>query len=132
MRRNFAGRPKGPWFKWKRDPMLVDCVLMYAQRGHGKRSGYYSDYTFGVWGPGGELLPVGKAYFGFTDDELLQIDRFVRRNTIERFGPVRVVRPELVFELAFEGIQRSTRHKSGVAVRFAEVGSKRSHQLLLA
>ena len=88
------GRPKGPWWKWKRDPFIVDAVLMYAQRGHGKRSSFYSDYTFGVWtrGDGGdELVPVGKAYFGFTDEELLQIDRFVRRNTIDRFGPVREV-----------------------------------------
>ena len=88
------GRPKGPWWKWKRDPFTVDAVLMYAQRGHGKRSSYYSDYTFGVWTKGDDgdvLVPVGKAYFGFTDEELIQIDRFVRRNTIERFGPVREV-----------------------------------------
>ncbi|PZQ62420.1 MAG: ATP-dependent DNA ligase [Phenylobacterium zucineum] len=124
-----AGRPKGPWFKWKRDPFLVDAVLMYAQRGHGKRSSYYSDYTFGVWtrdAAGQRLLtPVGKAYFGFTDEELLQIDKFVRDNTIERFGPVRSVRAEphhgLVFEVAFEGLQRSTRHKSGVAMRFPRI-----------
>jgi DNA ligase 1 len=119
-----AGRPKGPWFKWKRDPFLVDAVLMYAQRGHGKRSSYYSDYTFGVWDEG-KLTPVGKAYFGFTDEELLQIDKFVRDNTIERFGPVRSVRAEphhgLVFEVAFEGLQRSTRHKSGVAMRFPRI-----------
>ncbi len=124
-----AGRPKGPWFKWKRDPFLVDAVLMYAQRGHGKRSSYYSDYTFGVWTQdeaGQRLLtPVGKAYFGFTDEELLQIDKFVRDNTLERFGPVRGVRAEphhgLVFEVAFEGLQRSTRHKSGVAMRFPRI-----------
>ena len=124
-----AGRPKGPWFKWKRDPFLVDAVLMYAQRGHGKRSSYYSDYTFGVWtqDEAGQrmLTPVGKAYFGFTDEELLQIDKFVRDNTIERFGPVRSVRAEprhgLVFEVAFEGLQRSTRHKSGVAMRFPRI-----------
>ncbi len=124
-----AGRPKGPWFKWKRDPFLVDAVLMYAQRGHGKRSSFYSDYTFGVWteGPAGErmLTPVGKAYFGFTDEELKQIDKFVRDHTIERFGPVRSVRAEphagLVFEVAFEGLQRSTRHKSGVAMRFPRI-----------
>ena len=92
-----AGRPKGPWFKWKRDPHTVDAVLMYAQRGHGKRSSFYSDYTFGVWsGPDGgeELVPVGKAYFGFTDEELRQIDKYVRDNTVERFGPVRSVRAE--------------------------------------
>jgi DNA ligase-1 len=124
-----AGRPKGPWFKWKRDPLLVDAVLMYAQRGHGKRSSFYSDYTFGVWThdeAGARVLtPVGKAYFGFTDDELKQIDKFVRDHTIERFGPVRSVRAEphagLVFEVAFEGLQRSTRHKSGVAMRFPRI-----------
>ncbi len=121
-----AGRPKGPWFKWKRDPHLIDAVLMYAQRGHGKRSSFYSDYTFGVWREDANgdraLAPVGKAYFGFTDEELKQIDKFVRDNTIERFGPVRSVRADkdfgLVLEVAFEGLQRSTRHKSGVAMRF--------------
>jgi DNA ligase-1 len=122
------GRPKGPWWKWKRDPMTVDAVLMYAQRGHGKRSSYYSDYTFGVWRDG-ELVPVGKAYFGFTDEELLQIDRFVRRNTINRFGPVREVTHAkdagLVLEVAFEGLQRSTRHKSGIAMRFPRVSRLR-------
>ena len=123
------GRPKGPWFKWKRDPFLVDAVLMYAQRGHGKRSSFYSDYTFGVWIQDGlgqrSLTPVGKAYFGFTDEELKLIDKFVRDNTLERFGPVRAVRAEpnagLVFEVAFEGLQRSTRHKSGVAMRFPRI-----------
>jgi DNA ligase-1 len=126
------GRPKGPWWKWKRDPHLIDAVLMYAQRGHGKRSSFYSDYTFGVWAPGeagDELVPVGKAYFGFTDEELLQIDRFVRRNTINRFGPVREVVHEpgqgLVLEVAFEGLQRSTRHKSGVAMRFPRINRLR-------
>ena len=121
-----AGRPKGPWFKWKRDPHLVDAVLMYAQRGHGKRSGFYSDYTFGVWKEDANgdraLTPVGKAYFGFTDEELKQLDKFVRDNTVERFGPVRAVKADkdfgLVLEVAFEGLQRSTRHKSGVAMRF--------------
>ncbi len=122
------GRPKGPWFKWKRDPHTVDAVLMYAQRGHGKRSGYYSDFTFGVWrGADGasELVPVGKAYFGFTDAELKSLDKFVRDNTIERFGPVRSVRAEaghgLVLEIAFEGLNRSSRHKSGVAMRFPRI-----------
>ena len=123
------GRPKGLWWKWKRDPHLIDAVLMYAQRGHGKRSGFYSDYTFGVWGPEGELLPVGKAYFGFTDDELLEIDRWVRANTTERFGPVRAVRAEpghgLVLEVAFEGLARSTRHRSGVAMRFPRISRLR-------
>ncbi|MGU3454901.1 cisplatin damage response ATP-dependent DNA ligase [Brevundimonas sp. M1A4_2e] len=120
-----AGRPKGPWFKWKRDPHVIDAVLMYAQRGHGKRSGFYSDYTFGVWTEEGALTPVGKAYFGFTDEELKQIDKFVRDHTTDRFGPVRAVRAErdfgLVLEIAFEGLQRSTRHKSGVAMRFPRV-----------
>jgi DNA ligase 1 len=134
-RRNSAylpGRPKGPWWKWKRDPFIIDAVLMYAQRGHGKRSSYYSDYTFGVWtrGDGGdELVPVGKAYFGFTDEELLQIDRFVRRNTKDRFGPVREVVHDphqgLVLEVAFEGLQRSTRHKSGLAMRFPRINRLR-------
>ncbi|HWK66043.1 MAG TPA: cisplatin damage response ATP-dependent DNA ligase [Rhizobiaceae bacterium] len=127
-----AGRPKGPWFKWKRDPHTIDAVLMYAQRGHGKRSSYYSDYTFGVWtGPDDnpELVPVGKAYFGFTDEELKQIDKYVRDNTIERFGPVRSVRADrqsgLVLEVAFEGLNRSQRHKSGVAMRFPRISRLR-------
>ena len=126
------GRSKGLWWKWKRDPFIVDAVLMYAQRGHGKRSSFYSDYTFGVWTrgqEGDELVPVGKAYFGFTDEELLQIDRFVRRNTIDRFGPVREVVHEpsegLVLEVAFEGLQRSTRHKSGLAMRFPRINRLR-------
>jgi len=126
------GRPKGLWWKWKRDPFTVDAVLMYAQRGSGKRSSYYSDYTFGVWSraDGAELLvPVGKAYFGFTDEELLRIDRFVRNNTVERFGPVRAVRygPDegLVLEVAFEGLQRSPRHKSGIAMRFPRISRLR-------
>ena len=126
------GRPKGPWWKWKRDPMLIDAVLMYAQRGHGKRSSFYSDYTFGVWREteeGRGLVPVGKAYFGFTDEELKEIDKFVRNNTVNRFGPVReVVQGEdagLVLEVAFEGLQRSTRHKSGVAMRFPRISKLR-------
>jgi DNA ligase-1 len=124
-----AGRPRGPWFKWKRDPHLVDAVLMYAQRGHGKRSGFYSDFTFGVWTADANgaphLTPVGKAYFGFTDEELKQLDRFVRDNTIDRFGPVRAVKAGrdfgLVLEVAFEGLARSARHKSGVAMRFPRI-----------
>jgi len=126
------GRPKGPWFKWKRDPHVVDAVLMYAQRGHGKRSSFYSDYTFGVWTDGEngpELVPVGKAYFGFTDEELTEIDRFVRNNTVSRFGPVREVvhtaDTGLVFEVAFEGLNRSTRHRSGVAMRFPRISRLR-------
>ena len=115
-----AGRVKGPWFKWKRDPHLIDAVLLYAQRGHGKRSGYYSDFTFGVWN-GDELVPVGKAYFGFTDAELKELDRFVRNNTVDRFGSVRSVARTKVVEVAFEGLNRSTRHKSGVAMRFPRI-----------
>ena len=123
-----AGRPKGLWYKWKRDPYLVDAVLMYAQRGHGKRSSFYSDFTFGVWrDEDGEdrLTPVGKAYFGFTDEELKQLDAFVRANTIDRFGPVRSVTASketgVVLEVAFEGLQRSPRHKSGLAMRFPRI-----------
>ncbi|MFN4101295.1 MAG: cisplatin damage response ATP-dependent DNA ligase, partial [Pararhodobacter sp.] len=115
-----AGRPRGPWFKWKRDPMVVDAVILYAQRGHGKRSGFYSDFTFGLW-DGSALVPVGKAYSGFTDEELNRLDRFVRNNTLERFGPVRSLKPLLVVEVAFEGLNRSTRHKSGVAMRFPRI-----------
>ena len=115
-----AGRPRGPWFKWKRDPMVVDAVLIYAQRGHGKRSGFHSDFTFGLW-DGDQLVPVGKAYFGFTDAELRELDRFVRQNTVERYGPVRALAPKLVVEVAFEGLNRSTRHKSGVAMRFPRI-----------
>lgn len=114
------GRPRGPWFKWKRAPMVVDAVLLYAQRGHGKRSGYYSDFTFGVWN-GAALVPVGKAYFGFTDAELRELDRFVRTNTTDRFGPVRQLSPDLVVEVAFEGLNPSPRHKSGVAMRFPRI-----------
>ena len=122
------GRPKGLWYKWKRDPHTVDAVLMYAQRGHGKRSSFYSDFTFGVWEGEGEamsLVPVGKAYFGFTDTELAQLDRYVRNNTGNRFGPVREVLhgPDhgLVLEIAFEGLNRSTRHRSGIAMRFPRI-----------
>ena len=118
-----AGRPKGPWFKWKRGALTLDTVLMYAQRGHGKRSSYYSDYTFGAWRLNDqsgtpELVPVGKAYSGFTDEELLLLDRWVRNHTTNRFGPVREVEPGLVLEVAFDSVHPSTRHKSGVAMRF--------------
>ena len=115
-----AGRPRGPWFKWKRDPMVVDAVLLYAQSGHGKRSGFYSDFTFGVW-DGGDLVPVGKAYFGFTDEELIELDRFVRKNTTQRFGPVRQLAPLLVVEVAFDGLNLSPRHRSGLAMRFPRI-----------
>ena len=115
-----SGRPKGHWYKWKRAPLTADCVLMYAQRGSGKRSSFYSDYTFGAWN-GGELVPVGKAYSGFTDDELRDLDRWIRNNTVERFGPVRAVRQQLVFEVAFDAVQASSRHKSGIAMRFPRI-----------
>ncbi len=123
------GRPKGLWWKWKRDPLTIDAVLMYAQRGHGKRSSFYSDYTFGLWraGEGGhdELVPVGKAYSGFTDQELLMLDRWIRNHTVARFGPVREVEKAFVLEIAFDAAQLSTRHKSGVALRFPRVARLR-------
>jgi len=116
-----GGRRAGLWYKWKRDPLTADCVLMYAQRGSGKRSSYYSDYTFGCWTDEGELLPVGKAYFGFTDEELKWLDRWVRGHTVQRFGPVREVEKGLVLEVAFDSIHQSTRHKSGLAMRFPRI-----------
>ena len=120
------GRKTGLWYKWKRDPLVADCVMMYAQRGHGKRSSFYSDYTFGCWTPDGELLPVGKAYSGFTDQELVMLDKFVRANTVARFGPVREVAKTLVLEVAFDSLHRSTRHKSGIAMRFPRIARIRS------
>src|SRR5215208_4542539 len=120
-----AGRRTGLWYKWKRDPLTADCVLMYAQRGSGKRSSYYSDYTFGCWTDDpqqdGELLPVGKAYFGFTDEELRWLDRWIRGHTVQRFGPAREVEKSLVLEVAFDSIHPSTRHKSGLAMRFPRI-----------
>jgi DNA ligase-1 len=121
-----AGRRTGLWYKWKRDPLVADCVLMYAARGSGKRSSYYSDYTFGCWSETGELLPVGKAYFGFTDEELKWLDRFVRNHTLERFGPVREVEKSLVLEVAFDSIHLSKRHKSGLAMRFPRISRIRT------
>lgn len=112
-----VGRRRGDWWKWKLDPYHIDAVLMYAQRGHGRRASLYTDYTFGVWHEG-QLVPIAKAYSGLTDEEIREVDAFIRKNTVDRFGPVRVVRPELVFELAFQRVQESTRHKAGVAVRF--------------
>ena len=119
------GRPKGQWWKWKRNPLTIDAVVMYAQRGHGKRSSYYSDYTFGLWREDGELVPVGKAYSGFTDVELVQLDRWIRNHTVHRFGPVREVERGLVLEIAFDAAQLSNRHKSGVALRFPRVARLR-------
>ncbi|MBL1409037.1 ATP-dependent DNA ligase [Sphingobacterium faecale] len=115
-----VGRKRGNWWKWKTDPMTVDGVLIYAQSGHGRRANLFTDYTFAVW-DGGALVPFAKAYSGLTDKELLQIDQWIKRNTVEKFGPVRSVRPELVFELAFEGISLSSRHKSGIALRFPRI-----------
>jgi DNA ligase-1 len=115
-----VGRVKGDWWKWKVDPFSCDCVMIYAQRGHGRRASLYTDYTFGVW-DGDELVPVMKAYSGLTDKEITKVDRWIRQHTVDRFGPVRVIEPHHVFELHFEGIQRSTRHKSGVAVRFPRI-----------
>ena len=118
-----SGRPKGKWYKWKRDPLTIDAIMMYAQRGHGKRSSYYSDYTFGLWYDENikEVLPIGKAYSGFTDEELKKLDKFVRNNTTNRFGPVREVKKELVVELAFDSVHESNRHKSGLALRFPRI-----------
>jgi DNA ligase-1 len=121
-----AGRRTGLWYKWKRDPLTADCILLYAQRGSGKRSSYYSDFTFGCWSDAGELLPVGKAYFGFTDEELLWLDRWVRTHTVQRFGPVREVEKSLVLEVAFDSVHASRRHKSGLAMRFPRISRIRT------
>lgn len=115
-----VGRKKGDWWKWKIDPYTIDAVMIYAQKGHGKRADLFTDYTFGVW-DNGALVTFAKAYSGLTDKEIKEVDSFVKKNTIEKFGPVRTVKPELVFELAFEGISASSRHKSGVALRFPRI-----------
>ncbi|MCX5834854.1 MAG: ATP-dependent DNA ligase [Deltaproteobacteria bacterium] len=115
-----TGRHRGDWWKWKVNPLTLDTVLLYAEPGHGRRAGLFTDYTFGVWHEG-TLVPVAKAYLGLSDEEIRRVDSFIRRNTLEKFGPVRSVTPALVFEIAFEGIQRSSRHKSGVAVRFPRI-----------
>ncbi len=120
-----VGRKRGDWWKWKVEPYTVDAVLIYAQPGNGRRASLFTDYTFGIW-DGDELVPFAKAYSGLTDEEIRKVDSFVRRNTLEKFGPVRSVKPELVFELAFEGIQKSTRHRSGVAVRFPRMARWRT------
>jgi DNA ligase-1 len=119
-----VGRIRGAWWKWKIEPYTVDAVIIYAQRGHGRRASLYTDYTFGVWDQGA-LVPFAKAYSGLTDAEIREVDRFVREHTVEKFGPVRVVEPALVCELAFEAIQKSTRHKSGIAVRFPRIARLR-------
>lgn len=116
-----TGRRRGDWWKWKIDPLTVDAVMIYAQRGSGRRATLYTDYTFAVWGPEGQLIPFAKAYSGLTDKEIARVDKWVKSNTLERFGPVRSVKPKLVFEIAFEGINKSTRHKSGLAVRFPRI-----------
>ena len=121
-----AGRRTGLWYKWKRAALTVDCVMMYAQRGHGKRSSFYSDYTFGCWSDDGELLPVGKAYSGFTDTELAMLDKFVRGHTTARFGPVREVEKTLVLEVAFDSVHQSSRHKSGLAMWFPRISRIRT------
>ncbi len=115
-----VGRKRGDWWKWKIDPLSVDAVMIYAQKGHGRRADLYTDYTFAVW-DGDKLVPFAKAYSGLTDQEINKVDHFVKRNTLEKFGPVRTVKPELVFEIGFEGINRSTRHKSGIALRFPRI-----------
>lgn len=115
-----VGRRRGDWWKWKIDPLSVDAVMIYAQKGHGRRADLYTDYTFAVW-DGDKLVPFAKAYSGLTDAEINKVDYFIKRNTLEKFGPVRTVKPELVFEIGFEGINKSTRHKSGIALRFPRI-----------
>ena len=124
-----VGRSRGVWWKWKIEPYTLDAVLIYAQKGHGKRASLYTDYTFGIW-KSGDLVPFAKAYSGLTDEEIREVDAFIRKNTLERFGPVRTVKPALVFELGFEGIQRSARHKSGIAVRFPRMLRMRKDKLI--
>ncbi|MFN4122798.1 MAG: ATP-dependent DNA ligase [Flavobacteriales bacterium] len=116
-----TGRKRGDWWKWKIDPMTIDAVMIYAMKGHGRRANLYTDYTFAIWNESGALVPFTKAYSGLTDEEIKEVDDFVKRNTIEKFGPVRSVQPHLVFEIGFEGIQHSSRHKSGFALRFPRI-----------
>lgn len=115
-----TGRKRGSWWKWKIDPLTIDAVMIYAQRGHGRRASWFTDFTFAVW-QGAQLIPFTKSYSGLTDEEFKEVNRFIRQSTIEKFGPVAVVKPELVFEIAFEGIQASSRHKSGIALRFPRI-----------
>lgn len=115
-----VGRTRGDWWKWKIEPLEIDAVLLYAQAGHGRRAGLHTDYTLGVWHDD-RLVPIAKAYSGLSDAEIVEVDRIVRATTLEKHGPVRVVQPTLVFQLSFEGVSRSTRHKSGVAVRFPRI-----------
>jgi DNA ligase-1 len=116
-----VGRRRGPWWKWKVHPYTADAVLVYAQAGSGRRASLHTDYTFAIWNDEGTLVPFAKAYSGLTDAEIREVDAWIRRNTLEKFGPVRHVKPEQVFEIAFEGLQESSRHKSGVAVRFPRI-----------
>jgi DNA ligase-1 len=120
-----VGRVVGLWWKWKMDPYRVDAVMLYAQRGHGRRATLFTDYTFGVW-DGGVLVPFAKAYSGLTEEEIRMVDRWIRENTIDKFGPVHAVRHELVMEIAFENVQLSSRHKSGIAVRFPRIARIRT------
>jgi DNA ligase-1 len=115
-----VGRTRGDWWKWKIEPLEIDAVLLYAQAGHGRRAGLHSDYTLGVWHDG-KLVTIAKAYSGLSDAEIVEVDKIVRATTLEKHGPVRICRPTLVFQLAFEGVAASTRHKSGVAVRFPRI-----------
>ena len=115
-----TGRKRGDWWKWKLDPLSLDAVLVYAQKGHGRRADLYTDYTFALW-QGEQLLTFTKAYSGLSDEEISEVDRFIKKNTLEKFGPVRTVKAELVFEIGFEGIQASSRHKSGIALRFPRI-----------
>jgi DNA ligase-1 len=123
-----VGRRRGDWWKWKIDPLTIDAVMVYAQKGAGRRSNLYTDYTFAVK-DGDKLVPFTKAYSGLTDKEFAQVDAFVKRNSLEKFGPVRTVKPELVFEIAFEGIAASNRHKSGVALRFPRISRWRTDKV---
>jgi DNA ligase-1 len=124
-----AGRRRGSWWKHKREPLHLDAVLLYAQAGSGRRANLFTDYTFGLWNEAGELVSFAKAYSGLNDEEIVELDRWIRRHTTERFGPVRAVEALQVFELAFEGLQPSSRHKSGIAVRFPRIARWRKDKV---